>query len=109
MTVQIGSEQQASAAAAPAPRLPVTDPAIRRRPRARDPAGAGPGAHRYAHAAKRGGPLNFQAVRPSQLGTVDALLVPLFADTPAPAWLPPTASAAIAQMRISDTDTPWLT
>ncbi|TMC44725.1 MAG: leucyl aminopeptidase [Chloroflexi bacterium] len=42
--------------------------------------------------------MKFRAVRPSQLGKVDAIVVPLFAGTEPPAWLPRTTRNAIARL-----------
>jgi leucyl aminopeptidase len=42
--------------------------------------------------------MRFRAVRPSQLGKVDAIVVPLFAGTEPPAWLSRSARAAIARL-----------
>jgi leucyl aminopeptidase len=43
--------------------------------------------------------VKFRAVRPAQLGDVDAIVVPLFADTPPPSWLPRAARTAIARIQ----------
>src|SRR5438132_14124661 len=42
--------------------------------------------------------MRFRAVRPSQLGKVDAIIVPLFAGAESPAWLPRPTRAAIARL-----------
>jgi leucyl aminopeptidase len=42
--------------------------------------------------------MRFRAVRPSQLGKVDAIIVPLFAGGDPPAWLPRTTRAAITRL-----------
>jgi leucyl aminopeptidase len=42
--------------------------------------------------------MRFRAVRASQLGKVDAIIVPLFAGGDPPAWLPRTTRAAIARL-----------
>ena len=41
--------------------------------------------------------MRFRAVRPSQLGKVDAIVVPLFAGTEPPAWLSRATRAALAR------------
>ena len=42
--------------------------------------------------------MKFRAVRPTQIGKVDAIVVPLFADTDPPSWLPRATRAAIARL-----------
>jgi leucyl aminopeptidase len=42
--------------------------------------------------------MRFRAVRPSQLGKVDAIVVPLFAGAEPPTWLPRPTRAAIARL-----------
>ena len=42
--------------------------------------------------------MGFRAVRPSQLGKVDAIVVPLFAGVEPPAWLPRATRTAIARL-----------
>ena len=42
--------------------------------------------------------MRFRAVRPSQLGKVDAIIVPLFAGAEPPAWLSRPTRAAIARL-----------
>src|SRR5256714_5108875 len=42
--------------------------------------------------------MRFRAVRPSQLGKVDATVVPLFAGGVPPAWLPRPTRSAIARL-----------
>jgi len=42
--------------------------------------------------------MRFRAVRPSQLGKVDAIIVPLFAGTEPPTWLSRATRAAIARL-----------
>ena len=42
--------------------------------------------------------MRFRAVRPSQLGKVDAIIVPLFVGAESPAWLPRTTRTAIARL-----------
>src|SRR6267378_3288238 len=42
--------------------------------------------------------MRFRAVRPSQLGKVDAIIVPLFTGAEPPAWLSRPARAAIARL-----------
>src|SRR5256886_13571084 len=42
--------------------------------------------------------MRFRAVRPSQLGKVDAIVIPLFAGVEPPAWLSRPARAAIARL-----------
>src|SRR5881397_2969234 len=43
--------------------------------------------------------MRFRAVRPSQLGKVDAIVVTLFAGGEPPAWLPRTTKTAIARLQ----------
>ena len=43
--------------------------------------------------------MKFRAVRPDKLGSVDAIVVPLFADTPPPSWLPRATRTAIARIQ----------
>ena len=43
--------------------------------------------------------MRFRAVRPSQLGKVDAIIVPLFAGGESPGWLPRTTRAAITRLQ----------
>jgi len=43
--------------------------------------------------------MRFRAVRPSQLGKVDAIIVPLFAGGEPPAWLSRTTRSAIARLQ----------
>lgn len=42
--------------------------------------------------------MRFRSVRPSQLGKVDAIIVPLFTDTDPPTWLPRSTRTAIARL-----------
>src|SRR5207249_10848139 len=55
-------------------------------------------ARRYAHRPKEGRSMRFRAVRPSQLGKVDAIVIPLFAGAEPPAWLSRPTRAAIARL-----------
>ena len=43
--------------------------------------------------------MKFRAVRPTQLGSVDAIVVPLFVDTPPPSWLSRATRAAIGRLQ----------
>ena len=43
--------------------------------------------------------MRFRAVRPAQLGKVDAIVIPLFAGGEPPAWLPRTTRTAIARLQ----------
>ena len=49
--------------------------------------------------------MKFRAVRPTQLGSVDAIVVPLFAATPPPTWLSRATRAAIARLQKTEHET----
>ena len=42
--------------------------------------------------------MKFRAVRPSQVGAVDAVIVPLFQDAPPPKWLPRATRSTIERI-----------
>src|SRR5438093_1843786 len=91
-------EPKACAAAPRLSRRPRSDAQVRRRSDPRRAARAGSRARRYAHRPKEGRSMRFRAVRPSQLGKVDAIVIPLFAGAEPPAWLSRATRAAIARL-----------
>src|SRR5207247_482791 len=93
-----GLEPKACAAAPRLSRRPRSDAQVRRRSDPRRTARAGPRARRYAHRPKEGRSMRFRAVRPSQLGKVDAIVIPLSAGAEPPAWLSRATRAAIARL-----------
>src|SRR5439155_18510456 len=92
-------EPKARAAPSWLPRRSRPHAQIRGRSGPDPPARAGARARRYARRSKEGRSMRFRAVRPSQLGKVDAIVVTLFAGGEPPAWLPRTTKTAIARLQ----------
>ena len=49
--------------------------------------------------------MRFRAVRPTRVGNVDAIIVPLFAGADPPSWLPRAARSAITRLQKTETGT----